>query len=175
MTINSTWILNESFALQAPAIRVARAVGFPIELKRVQASGLLRYLPMSLQKRMNPERLLASSLDSLTAVPPRLLIAAGRRSVPVALAIKHISPIPVFTLYVRRKSKRSSPDFDLVLTNHARSLTPVAEFDAIYTVTTGFSQIEQSFIQSGMEDVEIVARVIKNAMGLKSLEGEDVD
>jgi mitochondrial fission protein ELM1 len=173
MTTNSTWILNESFALQAHAIRVARAVGFPIELKRVQASGLLRYLPMSLQKRMNPERLL--SLDSLTAAPPRLVIAAGRRSVPVGLAIKRISPIPVFTLYVRRKSRRSSPDFDLVLTNHERSLTPVAEFDAIYTVTTGFSQIEQSFIQSGMEDVEIVARVIKNAMGLKSLEGEDVD
>jgi hypothetical protein len=121
---------------------------------------------------MNPERLLASSLDSLRAVPPRLVIAAGRRSVPVGLAIKRISAIPVFTLYVRRKSRRSSPDFDLVLTNHERSLTPAADFDAIYTVTTDFPQGKQSPIQSGTEDVEIVARVIKKALGLG---GEDVD
>jgi mitochondrial fission protein ELM1 len=172
MTINSTWILNESFALQAHAIAVARAVGLPIELKRLEANGLLRYLPISLQKKINPVRLLASSLDSLRTAPPRLLIAAGRRSVAAALAIKSISPMPLFTLYVQRKSARSSPDFDLVLTNHERSLTPAADFDAIYTVTTDFPQGKQSPIQSGTEDVEIVARVIKKALGLR---GEDVD
>jgi mitochondrial fission protein ELM1 len=75
---NGTWIVTDgSVGMEAQGIAVAEAVGLPYSLKRVRI-----YMP--------PRRLLdfVSSNEPLAPPWPRLIISIGRRSVPIALALK---------------------------------------------------------------------------------------
>jgi mitochondrial fission protein ELM1 len=152
--------------LQAHAVAVARAIGLPIDLKRLQPTGLLRYLPVLLRMRVSPSRLLASSLDGLDW--PRVVIAAGRKSIPVALAIKSIAPIPVFALNVRLQP-RWGPRFDMLMTRGDST----AGFDATYNVPSTSARGEQSSNDSLVGDIEIVADVIRRAIGVQGTSNPD--
>jgi mitochondrial fission protein ELM1 len=88
-----TWIVTDgSVGMEAQGIAVAEAVGLPFILKRVRVKGLMRLLPARLQIYLPPRWLLRSvaSNEPLDAPWPRLVISIGRRSVPIALAIKRI-------------------------------------------------------------------------------------
>jgi mitochondrial fission protein ELM1 len=95
-----TWILNESIDLQSHAIAVSQAVGLAFDLKRLEVAGLLRCLPVWLQMQLSPARLLASvpSNEAFGASYPTLIIAIGRRTVPIALSLKSLSEPPCFAL-----------------------------------------------------------------------------
>jgi mitochondrial fission protein ELM1 len=76
--------------MEAQGIAVAGAVGLPFSLKRVRIKGAMQLLPARLQIHVPPERLLRSVESNKPLAPPwpRLVISIGRRSVPIALAIK---------------------------------------------------------------------------------------
>lgn len=170
MTANNiTWILNESFALQAHAVAVANAVGLPVELKRLERTGLLSYLPISLQMQVDPARLLASvsSFDASNTRFPRLIIAAGRKSVPLALSMKSVSATPVFVLRVQRRFSWT-PQFDLVVSPMRNNILEGTHgFDAIYNVSMAGTGYE-SYSGDPSGDVDLVARVIRRAIGLEN-------
>jgi uncharacterized protein len=89
-----TWIVTDGSAgNENQALAVAEAVGLPFALKRVCATGALRMIPPRLQIYLPPERLLRSvgASEPLTAPWPRLVISAGQRSAPIALAVKRNS------------------------------------------------------------------------------------
>jgi mitochondrial fission protein ELM1 len=79
--------------MEAQGIAVAEAVGLPFTLKRVCVKGAMRFLPARLQIYVPPARLLRSvqSNEPLQPPWPRLVISIGRRSVPIALAVKRMS------------------------------------------------------------------------------------
>ena len=76
--------------MEAQGIAVAEAVGLPYALKRVRVNGAMRFLPARLQIHVPPPRLLGSVASNEPLAPPwpRLVISIGRRSVPIALALK---------------------------------------------------------------------------------------
>jgi mitochondrial fission protein ELM1 len=132
--------LNESVGLQSHAIAVAQAVGLPFELKRLEVGGPLRFLPASLQVYLSPARLLASvaSSEPFGLSWPRLIIAIGRRSVPVALSLKSQSKLSCFALHIRN-SKWLEREFDLFVIPMKRGLkgaNVMTTFDAVYSVST---------------------------------------
>lgn len=89
-----TWIITDgSVGMEAQGIAVAEAVGLPFKLKRVCVKGAMRCLPARLQIRVPPQRLLGSVTSNEPLAPPwpRLLISIGRRSVPIALALKRLA------------------------------------------------------------------------------------
>ena len=79
--------------MEAQGIAVAEAVGFPYSLKRVRVTGAMRLVPARLQIYVPPRRLLdfVSSNEPLAPPWPRLIISIGRRSVPIALALKSVA------------------------------------------------------------------------------------
>ena len=90
----TTWIVTDgSVGMEAQGIAVAEAVGLPYSLKRVRVAGAMRYVPARLQIYVPARRLLdfVVSNEPLADPWPRLIISIGRRSVPVALAIKTVS------------------------------------------------------------------------------------
>jgi mitochondrial fission protein ELM1 len=132
-------------------------------LKRLEPSGLLRYLPVLLQMRVSPSTLLASYLDSHW---PRIVIAAGRKSVPVALAIKRIAAGPVFALHVRLQP-RWVPRFDVFMS----SADSITGFDATYNVSrTTSASISQSSNDCFNRDSNIVAHVIRRAIDVQGID-----
>ena len=101
--------------MEAQGIAVAEAVGLPFSLKRVRVRGAMRLLPARLQIYVPPGRLLqsVSSNEKLEAPWPRLIISIGRRSVPVALAIKQLSHPHAFALHIQNP-KVPARLFDLI-------------------------------------------------------------
>ncbi|MGB6389928.1 MAG: ELM1/GtrOC1 family putative glycosyltransferase, partial [Methyloceanibacter sp.] len=90
----STWIVTDgSVGMEAQGVAVAEAVGLPYGLKRVRVTGMLSLLPARLQIYVPPARLLHSvaASEPLASPWPRLVISIGRRSVPIALAVKRMS------------------------------------------------------------------------------------
>jgi mitochondrial fission protein ELM1 len=91
---DKTWIVTDgSVGMEAQGIAVAEAVGLPFTLKRVRPKGAIRLLPAPFQLLV-PAKMRVRAVESnepLEAPWPRLIISIGRRSVPVALAIKRIS------------------------------------------------------------------------------------
>jgi uncharacterized protein len=88
------WIVTDGSAgFEAQAIAVAEAIGLPFLLKRVRIKGPLRLLPTRLQVYLSPRFLLrfVSSNEPLRQPWPRVVICVGRRSVPIALALKQLS------------------------------------------------------------------------------------
>lgn len=96
-----TWIVTDGSAgNEAQAIAVAEAVGLPFALKRVRMRGAMRLVPARLHIYLPSAWLLQSVVSSepLTAPWPRLVISAGRRSAPIALAVKRTTS--AFTLHI---------------------------------------------------------------------------
>jgi mitochondrial fission protein ELM1 len=76
--------------MEAQGIAVAEAVGLPYRLKRVRVTGAMSLVPARLQIYLPPATLLrfVAANEPLAPPWPRLIISIGRRSVPIALALK---------------------------------------------------------------------------------------
>jgi mitochondrial fission protein ELM1 len=163
----TVWILNQSVGLQAAAVEVARVVGLPIHLKRLSASGIISYFPAFVQQRLPPERLLEGLAgDKTFSAWPALIIAAGGKSSPMALAIKRLAPNPIFALKVQRRRERS-PSFDLVL--QKRMEEPelrLASFDAVYSVSPEDCRC-LGLSDRAVSDAKLVGELIKRTFGLE--------
>ena len=88
-----TWIVTDgAVGMEAQGIAVAEAVGLPYTLKRVKPIGPMALIPTRFQHLVPAKgRITASESNSPLAPPwPRLVISIGRRSVPLALAIKEL-------------------------------------------------------------------------------------
>ena len=139
---------------------------------------MFRCLPTWLQMQLSPARLLASvpSNEPFGASWPTLIIAIGRRSVPIALSIKSLSERPCFALQIRNR-RSSEHQFDLVAapTNKAfNSAKAMATFDAVYnvTLTSHANDRRESGSCGSMSDLDMVAEVIKGALRLPRSEPE---
>ena len=133
-----TWIVTDgSVGMEAQGIAVAEAVGLPFSLKRVRVKGAMRLLPARLQIYLAPERLLRSvvSNEPLQEPWPRLVISVGRRSAPVALAIKRIGH--AYGLHIQNP-KVPPQLFDLVAApvhDNFEGPNVVTTFGAVHSVT----------------------------------------
>jgi mitochondrial fission protein ELM1 len=133
-----TWIVTDgSVGMEAQGIAVAEAVGLPFSLKRVRIKGTMRLLPARLQIYVPPQRLLRSvqSNEPLQRPWPRLIISIGRRSVPIALAVKRVSG--AFGLHIQNP-KVPAELFDLVAApvhDDFQGSNVVSTFGAVHSVT----------------------------------------
>jgi uncharacterized protein len=123
--------------MEAQGIAVAEAVGLPYALKRVRVSGAMRLLPARLQIYLPPARLLRSvaSNEPLAAPWPRLVISVGRKSVPIALAIKHMAR--AFGLHIQNP-KVPADRFDLIAAPVHDGFTGsnvIHTFGAVHSIT----------------------------------------
>jgi hypothetical protein len=135
-----TWIITDgSVGMEAQGIAVAEAVGLPFSLKRVRVTGAMRLLPARLQIYLPPGRLLrsVSSNEPLEAPWPRLVISIGRRSVPIALAIKRLSDSRAFALHIQNP-KVPPKFFDLIAApvhDDFEAPNVIVTFGAVHSVT----------------------------------------
>ena len=109
-----TWVLTDgSVGMEAQGIAVAEAVGLPFRLRRVRVGGARGLVPAPFQLLLRPTKLLASvkSDAPLEAPWPRLVISIGRRSVPIAIALKRLSG--AFAVHIQNP-KVPARLFDLV-------------------------------------------------------------
>ena len=109
-----TWVLTDgSVGMEAQGIAVAEAVGLPFRLRRVRVGGARGFVPAPFQLLLRPTKLLASveSDAPLEAPWPRLVISIGRRSVPIAIALKRLSG--AFAVHIQNP-KVPARLFDLV-------------------------------------------------------------
>ncbi len=133
-----TWIVTDgSVGMEAQGIAVAEAVGLPFTLKRVRVTGAMQALPARLQVYVPPERLLRSVASDTPLGPPwpRLLISIGRRSVPIALALKRLSG--AYALHIQNP-KVPARLFDLVaapLHDDFTGANVITTFGAVHSVT----------------------------------------
>ncbi len=121
--------------MEAQGLAVAEAVGLPYSLRRVRVTGALNLLPTPLQIAVPPARLLASVNETLAAPWPRLVISVGRRSVPIALAVKSLSG--AFALHIQNP-KVPARLFDLVAAPVHDNFTGdnvIITFGAVHSVT----------------------------------------
>jgi uncharacterized protein len=133
-----TWIVTDgSVGMEAQGIAVAEAVGLPYALKRVRITGAKRFLPARLQIYLRPTHLLSLVADNvpLRAPWPRLVISIGRRSVPIALAIKRVAN--AFGLHIQNP-KVPARHFDLIagpLHDGFSGENVISTFGAVHSVT----------------------------------------
>jgi len=123
--------------MEAQGIAVAEAVGLPYTLKRVRVTGAMRFLPARLQIYVPPARLLGfvAANEPLAEPWPRLIISIGRRSVPIALAIKHLAH--AFALHIQNP-KVPAQLFDLIaapLHDGFSGANVITTFGAVHSVT----------------------------------------
>jgi mitochondrial fission protein ELM1 len=133
-----TWIVTDgSVGMEAQGIAVAEAVGLPFTLKRVRAKGLMRFVPAPIQLLLPAEGLLATtkSNEALELPWPRLIISIGRRSVPMALAIKRLSG--AYALHIQNP-KVPARLFDLIAApahDNFEGPNVITTFGAVHGVT----------------------------------------
>ena len=146
-----TWIITDgSVGMEAQGIAVAEAVGLPFSLRRVRVTGPMRFVPAPLQLLVPPARLLGSvaANEPLEAPWPRLIISIGRRSVPIALAIKRLSGPPAFALHIQNP-RVPARLFDLIAAPvHDGFEAPnvITTFGAVHSVTdTRLTEAAKSF------------------------------
>jgi len=125
--------------MEAQGIAVAEAVGLPFSLRRVRVTGPARLLPTPLQLLLPPARLLrfVAANEKLEAPWPRLIISIGRRSVPVALAIKRLGAPRTFALHIQNP-RVPARLFDLIAAPaHDGFEAPnvITTFGAVHSVT----------------------------------------
>ncbi|MGH6867094.1 MAG: mitochondrial fission ELM1 family protein [Methyloceanibacter sp.] len=137
---DKTWIITDgSVGMEAQGIAVAEAVGLPFSLKRVRPKGGMRLLPAPLLLLVPPRRLLRfiESSEPLGAPWPRLIISIGRRSVPIALAVKRLSTPPTFAVHIQNP-KVPAHLFDLVAApahDNFEGPNVITTFGAVHGVT----------------------------------------
>ncbi|MEG6510133.1 mitochondrial fission ELM1 family protein [Methyloligella sp. 2.7D] len=135
-----TWILTDgAIGMEQQGLAVARAVGLPYALRKVKVGGLVDLLPVPAQVAVPPRWLLASTRAEtpLKAPWPRLVISIGRRSAPIALAIKRASGGATFALHIQ-DPKIPAKLFDLVAAPVHDGLegpNVVQTFGAVHSVT----------------------------------------
>lgn len=135
---SGTWIVTDgSVGMEAQGIAVAEAVGLPYRLKRVRVSGAMRFVPARLQIHLPPARLLSfvTSNEPLDPPWPRLIISIGRRSVPIALALKDVAK--AYALHIQNP-KVPKHRFDLIAAPIHDGYTGdnvVNTFGAVHSVT----------------------------------------
>jgi hypothetical protein len=135
---DKTWIVTDgSVGMEAQGIAVAEAIGLPFTLKRVRPKGAMRLLPAPLQLLMPPKaRLRAVEANEALEPPwPRLIISIGRRSVPIALAIKRLSG--AYALHIQNP-KVPARLFDLVAVpahDNFEGPNVITTFGAVHGVT----------------------------------------
>jgi mitochondrial fission protein ELM1 len=123
--------------MEAQGIAVAEAVGLPYRLKRVRLTGAMRLVPARLQIYIPPSRLLRSVTSNEPLAPPwpRLIISIGRRSVPIALALKRVAK--AFALHIQNP-KVPKHRFDLIAAPVHDGYTGdnvINTFGAVHSVT----------------------------------------
>ena len=145
-----TWIVTDGdVGMEAQGIAVAEAVGLPFSLKRVRITGAMRLLPSRLQIYVPPMRLLrsVSSNEPLAPPWPRLVISIGRRSVPIALAIKRVAS--AFGLHIQ--NPRVPPQlFDLVAApvhDNFEGPNVITTFGAVHSVTEAAGTGKPVYVQ----------------------------
>jgi mitochondrial fission protein ELM1 len=135
---DKTWIMTDgSVGMEAQGIAVAEAVGLPYSLRRVKPKGAMRLLPAPLQILVPPKTLLGAIQSSETLVPPwpRLIVSIGRRSVPMALAVKRLSG--AYALHIQNP-KVPARLFDLVAApvhDNFEGPNVITTFGAVHGVT----------------------------------------
>jgi mitochondrial fission protein ELM1 len=133
-----TWIVTDgSVGMEAQGIAVAEAVGLPFTLKRVRPKGLMKLLPAPGQLLVPPKALLRRTDSNETLEPPwpRLVISIGRRSVPIALAIKRLSG--AYALHIQNP-KVPAVLFDLIAApvhDNFEGANVITTFGAVHSVT----------------------------------------
>jgi hypothetical protein len=133
-----TWILTDgSVGMEAQGVAVAEAVGLPFSLKRVRVTGAMQFVPARLQIHLPPQLLLSSvsSNEPLQSPWPRFIISIGRRSVPIALAIKKISG--AFALHIQNP-KVPPKLFDLIAApvhDDFQASNVITTFGSVHSVT----------------------------------------
>ena len=134
----TTWIVTDgSVGMEAQGVAVAEAVGLPYSLKRVHVQGAMRLMPARLQIYLPSARLLASVASNEPLAPPwpRLIISVGRRSAPIALALKDVAK--GYALHIQNP-KVPKHRFDLIATPVHDGYTGdnvVNTFGAVHSVT----------------------------------------
>jgi uncharacterized protein len=137
-TEDIAWIVTDgSVGMEAQGIAVAEGVGFRYRLKRVRVTGAVRFVPARLQIYVPPERFLRSvaANEPLCSPWPRLLISIGRRSVPIALALKEVAK--AFVLHIQNP-KVPKGRFDLIAAPLHDGYTGdnvINTFGAVHSVT----------------------------------------
>lgn len=135
---DKTWIITDgSVGMEAQGIAVAEAVGLPFTLKRVRPKGFMRLLPTPFQILAPAKSMLAAteSNDPLEPPWPRLVISIGRRSVPMALAVKRLSG--AYALHIQNP-KVPARLFDLVAApahDNFEGPNVITTFGAVHGVT----------------------------------------
>jgi hypothetical protein len=135
-----TWIITDgTVGMEAQGIAVAEAVSLPFSLRRVRVTGAMRLLPAPLQLLVPPARLLrfVATNERLEAPWPRLIISIGRRSVPIALAIKRLSKPHAFALHIQNP-KVPARLFDLLAVpvhDDFEAPNAITTFGAVHSVT----------------------------------------
>ncbi len=132
------WVMTDgAVGMEAQGIAVAEAIGLPFTLKRVRPKGAMRLLPTPLQILAPAKARLRAVASNETLEPPwpRIVISIGRRSVPIALAVKRLSGAYALHIQNPRVPARL---FDLVAAPvHDRFEGPnvITTFGAVHGVT----------------------------------------
>jgi uncharacterized protein len=132
-------VTDGSVGMEAQGTAVAEAVGLPFSLRRARVTGVMQFLPAPLQLLVPPSRLLRSVASNLPleAPWPRLVISIGRRSVPIALAIKRLSHPHAFALHIQNP-KVPARLFDLIAApvhDDFEGPNVIVTFGAVHSVT----------------------------------------
>ena len=133
-----TWIVTDgAVGMEAQGIAVAEAVGLPYCFKRVKPIGPIRLIPTRFQLLLPAKARIAASESNTPIVPPwpSLVISIGRRSVPLALAIKQLSG--AFGLHIQNP-KVPARLFDLIAApvhDDFEGPNVINTFGAVHSVT----------------------------------------
>ena len=123
--------------MEAQGVAVAEAVGLRFTLKRVRPTGLLQFLPTPLHLLVPAKARIAAAQSSTALAPPwpRLVISIGRRSVPIALAVKRLAG--AYALHIQNPKVPASL-FDLIAApvhDNFEGENVVTTFGAVHNVT----------------------------------------
>ncbi|WP_204377271.1 mitochondrial fission ELM1 family protein [Methyloceanibacter superfactus] len=135
---DKTWVMTDgAVGMEAQGIAVAEAIGLPFTLKRVRPKGAMRLLPTPLQILVPPKARLraVAANESLEPPWPRIVISIGRRSVPMALAVKRLSG--AYALHIQNP-KVPARLFDLVAApvhDNFEGPNVITTFGAVHGVT----------------------------------------
>ncbi|HET9273393.1 MAG TPA: mitochondrial fission ELM1 family protein [Methyloceanibacter sp.] len=126
-----------SVGMEAQGIAVAEAVGLPFSLRRVRVSGALQLVPARVQIYLPPALLLrsVSCNEPLREPWPRLIVSIGRRSVPIALAVKRLSG--AYAVHIQNP-KVPARLFDLIAApvhDDFQAPNVITTFGAVHSVT----------------------------------------
>jgi len=137
MTFHSCWALSEGHAgMENQCIGLAEAMGLTPEVKRVRFRFPWTRLPAGLWPF--PFRAAAGGSDALEPPWPDVLITCGRRSVPLALAIRQQSGGKTFTVHIQNPTVPPSAFHMIVAPEHDGLTGPNVHLThgALHRVTT---------------------------------------